>query len=83
MNKFLILAAAQTMSGQDMIKGLGLLLVIGICLLIIWLMGRYFFPKLSAPPVVIQIWDGLFVLIGGFVLINLILSIAGYPIVKW
>jgi hypothetical protein len=78
-----MLAAATAMSGQEMIKGLGLLLVIGICLLIIWLMGRYFFPMLSAPPVVMKIWDGLFVLIGGFALINFILSIAGYPIVKW
>jgi hypothetical protein len=70
-------------NGQQMIRELGWLLLFGLALAILWYMGYYFFSKPPVPPIVMIIWNGLFVLLGGFFLINLLLSIGGHPLVTW
>lgn len=73
-----ILAAV---TGEGLLKQLGLLLVVGICILIIWLMGKLIFPKLTASALVLQIWDGLFILVGGFFVINFLMTLVGHPLI--
>lgn len=51
--------------------------------LIVWQLGRYFFPKLGAPAIVITVWDGLFVLIGAVAVINFLASLMGHPFITW
>lgn len=70
-------------------KGEGLtrdIFVVFICILIgliLWGLGRYFFPKFSMPPFGMMVWDGLFVLIAAIVLINFLASLAGHPLFRW
>jgi hypothetical protein len=70
-------------SGSGMVRELGVMLIVIICVLILWWMGRYLLPLLDASAMVMKIWDGLFVLIGGFVLINLLMGLAGHPLIAW
>lgn len=51
--------------------------------LILWGLGRYFFPKFDMPPKGMMIWDGLFVLIAAIVVINFLASLAGHPLFEW
>jgi small-conductance mechanosensitive channel len=51
--------------------------------LILWGLGRYFFPRLSMPPKGMLIWDGLFILIAAIVIINFLASLTGHGFIKW
>lgn len=51
--------------------------------LIIWALGRYFFPKLQMPPIGMLVWDGLFVLIGAILVINFLAGLMGHPFIHW
>jgi len=51
--------------------------------LILWWLGRYFFPKLGAPAIVLTVWDGIFVLIGVIVVINFLAGLAGHQFIQW
>jgi hypothetical protein len=75
-----ILAA---LSGEGMVRQLVVVLVVGICALIVWWLGKHFIEKLGAPPIVRTVWDGLFILLGGLCLINFLLGLVGYPIVRF
>ena len=70
-------------TGEGMVHSLLVILVIGICVLIVWWLGRYFITTLSAPPIVMTCWNGLFLLLGGLVIINFLLSLVGKPLVPW
>ena len=70
-------------SGEGLIKDLLKVFGIIICALIVWGLGRYFFPKLKMPAGGLMIWDGLFILLGALVLINFILGLFGSPLVRW
>jgi hypothetical protein len=80
MNALPILAAV---SGEAMVKQLLWIFALIVIALIVWLLGRYFFPKLKAPEMLLTIWDGLFVLLGALILINFILSLFGHPLLNW
>lgn len=69
--------------GEGMVRQLLVMLVVGICVLVVWLMGRFFLTKFGAPPIAMTIWNGLFVLLGGIVIINFLLSLIGHPMVKF
>jgi hypothetical protein len=51
--------------------------------LIVWALGRFFFPKFKMPEVGMMIWDGLFVLIGAIAVINFLAGLAGHSFVQW
>lgn len=69
--------------GEGMLHQLGYVLIIGICIAIIWWLGRYFIGKFGLPAIVMTVWDGLFLLLGGLCLINFLLSLMGKPFIKW
>ena len=51
--------------------------------LILWWLGRTFFPKLGMPAIGMQVWDGLFLLIAAVVIINFLAGLAGHPFISW
>lgn len=69
-------------NGGDIIHTLLTFLIIGICVLLIWWVGKWFIGKLAAPAIVSTVWDGLFILIGLFVIVNTLLGLVGHPLVN-
>lgn len=70
-------------SGEGLVWQLFAMLIIGICALAIWWVGKWFIAKLGGPPMAITIWAGLFILLGLIVVLNFLLSLIGYPIVDF
>lgn len=70
-------------SGEGMVRDLLWIFALICIALIVWGLGKYFFPKLKAPPLVMTIWDGLFILLGALVAINFILGLFGHPMIHW
>jgi hypothetical protein len=68
-------------------NGLGRNVLVVFCVicigLIVWQLGRFFFPKLGAPAIVLTVWDGLFVLIGAVAVINFLAGLMGHPLITW
>lgn len=70
-------------SGEGIVNQLLFVLVVGICVLLIWWVGKWFIVKLGAPPIAMTIWNGLFILLGLFVVVNFLLGLVGYPVIRW
>lgn len=68
--------------GEGFLRKAAIIFVILICALIVW-SGRYFFPKLNAPPIVTTVWDGLFILLGAIAIINFLLGLIGKGFIDW
>ncbi len=51
--------------------------------LILWALGNWGFPRLGAPPIVMTVWNGLFILIGAVVVINFLAGLAGHSFIDW
>jgi len=71
------------LSGEGMVNQLMFVLVVGICVLLIWWVGRWFITKLGAPPITMTIWNGLFILLELIVIVNFLLGLVGHPFIKW
>lgn len=69
--------------GSTLVWQLVFVLVIGICCLLIWWVGKWFIGTLGAPPLAMTIWNGLFLLLGLIVAINFLLSLVGKPFIAW
>lgn len=80
MNFPLMLAQA---SGNDVVRSLLVILVVGICVLLIWWAGKYFITKLGAPAIAMTVWNGIFVLLGLFFIVNFLLGLIGRPLVRF
>jgi hypothetical protein len=66
-----------------LIHSLLYVLIVGLCGLLIWWVGTWFITRLGAPSIVRTVWDGLFILVGLFVVINFLLGLGGHPLVAW
>ena len=51
--------------------------------LIVYALGRYFFPKLGMPPIGMTVWDGLFILIAAIVIINFLAGLSGHQLFSY
>lgn len=73
-------------NGEELIRQLLFMLVIGICVLLIWAAGRYVIKNVSVAegpsPSLLKGWNILFVLIGLIVAINVLLNLIGKPLIK-
>lgn len=69
--------------GDGIVKQLMIVLLVGICVAIIWALGRWFITKFAAPAVVMTIWNALFLLIGAIFIINFLMGLAGHPFIRW
>ncbi len=71
-----LLTLAQV-SGEGIVKQLIFVLIIGVCLLIVWWLGKFAAGQFGAPPIALKIWNGLFVLLLCLCAINFLLSLIG------
>lgn len=69
--------------GGDLGRSILIVFCVILIGLIVWQLGRWFFPKLGAPAVVMTVWDGLFVLIGAVAVINFLAGLMGHPLIAW
>jgi len=81
--KTLAFAALEVSNSGGLIHSLLYFLVVGICVLAIWWVGIWFIAKLAAPAIVRTVWDGLFILVGLFCIVNFLLGLTGHPLVVW
>lgn len=70
-------------SGEGLVHQLMMVLIVGVCVAIIWALGRWTIVKFALPALVLTVWNGLFLFVGAFCLINFLLGLAGYPLIKW
>lgn len=80
------LAAIDLGGGDGFIHQLEMFLLVGLALLVLYFIGWWFAtrPKIvQMAPIALTVWQGLFVLVGGLVLINFLLGLAGHGFVKW
>jgi hypothetical protein len=83
MNTFLADALVVSGGGNGLIHGLFMILIIGICVGIVWWVGRWVITKLAAPAIAMTIWNGLFILVGAIIIINFLLSLAGHGFITY
>lgn len=74
----IILAA----SGEGLVRQLVVLVIVLICALIVWALGRWAIGALKAPPHALTVWNGIFIVLGALFAINFLLSLIGYPIIR-
>lgn len=79
----LTLITLAAVSGEGMVHQLLMILLIGICVGIVYAMGWWFLKRPPIPPVAMTIWNGLFILILGIVIINFLLGLAGKNFINW
>lgn len=82
MNSISPMLSQITISGSDLASNLLVLFVVVLIGLIIWWLGKYFFPKLGMPEIGMMVWNGLFVLIAAFCVINFLATMVGHPLVR-
>lgn len=82
MNTFLADAIVVS-GGGGLIHSLFMILIVGICVLIVWAVGRWVITKFAAPAIAMTIWNGLFILIGAIVIINFLLSLGGHGFITY
>lgn len=58
-------------------------LIFGICLLLIWFVGKWFIGKLGAPALAATVWTGLFVILLLIVALNFLLGLGGNSFIKF
>jgi hypothetical protein len=79
-----VFVAAVNVSGDGMVQSLLYVLIIGICLGVIWFLGRYFMQKFGAPPpLAFTVWTAIFVLLVAVAFINFLLGMTGHPLVNF
>lgn len=72
-----------SVSGDGFIHQLIFVLLVGISAGILYAIGWWFIKRPPIPPIVLTIWQGLFILVGGLIIINFLLGLAGHGFVKW
>ncbi len=77
MNALLVLARASSAmpSGEELIPQLLHFLGIALIVLLIWAIGYYFIRK--GPGWLMWAWNGLFILLGGLVLVKFLMELFG------
>ena len=76
-------AISLTGGGNGLASGLFGIFIAILIGLILWGLGRYFFPRMGMPPMGMLIWNGLFVLIAAIIVINFLAGMAGHPFIRW
>lgn len=69
--------------GEGFINQVLTLLLFGIAAGILFGMGYWFATRPKVPPIALQIWTGIFVLIGGIILLNFVMGLTGHGFIKW
>ncbi len=72
-----------TGSDEGLISLLIHILIIGAVCAIIWWLGKMACGAMNLPPRVLQVWNGLFIVVGAIVVINFLLGLGGHPFIRW
>jgi hypothetical protein len=78
-----MLAEAIVVGGSGLAHGAFMIFLAILIGLILWGLGRYFFPRLGMPPKGMLVWDGLFILIACIVVINFLAGLMGHSFIAW
>ena len=70
-------------NGDGLVHQLMFVLIVGICVAIVWALGRWFIVKAALPGIVMTCWNGLFLLLGAIFVINFLLGLGGHPFIRW
>lgn len=73
-------------SDDGLIHQLMMLLLVLLAAGVLYFMGWWFAtrPRVAqAAPIALTIWNGLFILIGGIIVINFLLSMGNHGFIKW
>jgi len=74
---------ADVSSGDGLVKLAFQVLIIGLCLLIVFALGRWLIQKFAMPPVVLTCWIGLFLIVGAVVVINFLMGLGGHQFLHY
>lgn len=78
-----ILAEVLVSNSSGLVSQLFTALIVGICILAIWWVGRWFIAKLGAPAVALTVWTGIFILVGLIVVINFLMGLGGKSFIRF
>ena len=78
-----LFAASVNLGGSGMAHDIFAIFIFILIGLILWALGNWGFPKLGAPPIVMTVWNGLFVLVGAVIVINFLAGLAGHRFIEW
>ena len=78
-----IMAVAVSVGGGGLAHDVFVIFIFILIGLILWALGNYGFPKFGAPPIVMTIWNGLFILVGAVIVINFLAGLAGHRFIDW
>jgi hypothetical protein len=79
----MILSEISVGGGTGLVHSLLVLLIIALCVGIVYAMAWYFFSKPPAPQIIMKIVNAVFVLIGGIIAINFLLSLFDKQFIRW
>jgi hypothetical protein len=68
-------------AGGGLVHDLFAFLIIGVCCLIVWALGRWAITACGAPAIAMTVWTGLFIFVGAIILINFLLGLAGHSFI--
>jgi hypothetical protein len=78
-----LLADIGVSSGGGLVHDLLAVFIIGLCVGIVYALGRWFIQKLAAPPIAMTIWNGFFILVLAIVIINFLLGLTGHGFIRY
>jgi hypothetical protein len=78
-----MLADVSIHTGSGALHDLWILFLCILGGLIIYALGKYFFPRLKVPPGGMMVWDGIFILIAAIIALNFIAGLAGHRFIDW
>lgn len=70
-------------SGSSFVNSIALLLVVLVCCAILYGLGVWSINAFKLNPGVRKVWDGIFIFIGAFALINFLLGLTGHAFISW
>lgn len=78
----LILSEVIVANGDGLVGRLFTALIVGICVMLIWWVGKWFLAKIAAPAIALTVWTGLFILVGLIVVLNFLLGLGGHSFIR-
>jgi ABC-type antimicrobial peptide transport system permease subunit len=69
--------------GEGLIHALFLVLIIGVCVAIIWALGRWLIGAITQNPLAMKVWNGFFLIVGAIIVINFLMSLVGHGFIAY
>ena len=76
-------SSATVGDGEGLIHALFLVLIIGVCIAIIWALGRWLIGAITQNPLAMKVWNGFFLIVGAIIVINFLMSLVGHGFIAY